>query len=98
MIQGILVVFESEPEVVGTLYLTQIDGREILVVTELERAARTRIAKIANPCDEESRDSFIVLAVAIGTRNVQHLETEVAVLRVAIGADVLPRISGITVE
>src|SRR5262249_36543640 len=54
VIQRGLVVLESKAQVVGAVDLAHIDGREVLVVAELERAARAGVAQVVDSRDLKS--------------------------------------------
>ena len=98
VIERVLVVFEAEADVVRALDLGHVDVAGVLVVAELERAAGIGVADVGDARDLEARNALIVRTDAVGARNVQHVGSVIAVLRVAVGADVLPRVAHVAVH
>src|SRR5882672_8981069 len=98
MIQREPIVLKAETKAVRALDLAQIDGGEVLVVAELERAAGAWIAEVSNPRDEHRGNPLVVFTVAVRTGNFEHVQSKIAILRVAVGAHVLPRITGVAVQ
>ena len=98
MVQRVLIVFPPETQVVRPFGLGHVDDTGVLVVAELEGAAGVGVSDIGDSGDLKARNAFVVRADAVGARNFQDIGSVIAILRIAVGADVLPGIADVAVD
>src|SRR5579884_1545959 len=93
-----MVVFESSPDVMRPMNLTDVDIGCVLIIAKLERAAGISIPHIRNTCYLKAGNTLIDRARTVGSRNVQYVGSIIAVIFVPVGADVLARKSDVAIK
>ena len=73
VVQRVFIVFEADAHVVRALDFGHVDDAGVLVVAELEGAARIGVSNVGDAGDLEARNAFVVRTDAVGARDVQHV-------------------------
>ncbi len=98
MIQLRMNVFEAGANGVRPFDLGCVDIARVLVIAKLERAAGIGVSNIRNTRDLKAGNALVIRSGAVGSRDVQHVRSVIAVLRIAIGPDILARVANIAIE